>query len=885
MPSLPVETHPWTGAVAGWFDAVGIDYAAHDSQPVTVHVNGVLIDVADWRTTHVTEADLVEIRPVPRGWVYAGYALLAALVVYTYINRPSTSRYDTPQGQQLQSAEGKANVGKLNGVVPELVGEFIRYPEYLVPLRRYFGAPREQLLEMLLCVGPGNYEIDPAKVKIGNTPLNTLSGAEFSVHGPGADISGFSQHQNWYSCPEVGSTSAGTAGLELSAIDSGNVNPTAGSYVLNGAQITADVDWPNAWGAGTVMSLMFEQDVTVATVLLTGEEGGSYNTFTADWREITPSLWMLLTASGALTGSLRVESVAGNTITLAEPVSDGNGGFIYRRISGLSDGVVSLAVCRAGRTYTAAAVAGQVLTLAPSEGGSWVGFVPRTVQAAKANFTVQADTVYGEQAGPFIACPTAEVTNTLDVDIFFSQGLCYLSDKGEVQGRSVGVEIQYRDYAVGGAWQSVVKWYSEATMDQIGYTERIALPYAMRPQVRVRRRGAKSTSTSVHDVVQWYAMRAKLPTRTSYPDWTTLSVRVRGLGQIAARSENQINLVATRMLPVLQSDDSWSAPQPTRDVSAAMWHICKSIGYAADSLDALELQRLHAIWRLRQETADHVFDETTVGAALRSVLMCGMSEYTIDEGRLRPVRDGLRTVEDAQIYSAQNTKEGVLRSFAGIRPDDNDGVEVEYSDAGDNWNTKTVNCVLPGSLGIKLEKLKLQGVTDRTRAWRIGMRRARQQRHERWTYSFTTELDALNNSYGDFVSLVDDIPGFGQSALLAGIGNAGGQARLEVTEPLRWDSTDPHVVAFRRPDGTLAGPWPAAQGAGDYEVLAPIPVGEWPQIKLPEPPHVYFGPVTRWSFPAIVKKVSPSGIDGASVQCVNYDARLFDDDDNAPPPL
>lgn len=53
----------------------------------------------------------------------------------------------------------------------------------------------------------------------------------------------------------------------------------------------------------------------------------------------------------------------------------------------------------------------------------------------------------------------------------------------------MGVEIQYRDYAAGGAWQSVVKWYTDATMDQIGYTERIALPYAMRPQVRVRRRG------------------------------------------------------------------------------------------------------------------------------------------------------------------------------------------------------------------------------------------------------------------------------------------------------------------------------------------------------------------------------------------------------------
>lgn len=882
MPSQPVEVHPWAGTIAGWFDAVGIDYAAREVQPITLYLNSVLQPVDAWASTTVGNDDLVEIRPIPHGGVFKLIGSIFNFFFGWLLPSAADQRYDTPQGKQLSSAEGKANTAKLNSVVPELVGQFLRYPDYLTPPRRYFSTPREQWLEMLLCVGPGRYQIDPATVKIGNTPLNTLEGAEFTLHGPGSNLSGVTQHENWYSSPEVGGTSAGTAGLELSAIDSGNVNPTGSSYVLNGAQITADAEWPAAWGAGTAMSLMFEQDVVVAVV---GDVWNSYNTFAADWREIAPTPGMLLTASGSIEGSLTVESVTGNVITLAVPVSDGDGGFTYERISGMPAGTISLAVCRAGRTYTVASAGGIVLNVSPTGGGSWAGFAPRTVPAAKASFTVQADTVYGEQAGPFVGCPAAEVTSTLEVDIFFSQGLCYVSDKGEVQGRSVGVEIQYRDYAAGGAWQSVVKWYTDATMDQIGYTERIALPYAMRPQVRVRRRGAKSTSTQVHDEVQWYAMRTRLPTRTSYPDWTTLSVRVRGLGQIAARSENQLNLVATRMLPVLQGDGSWSTEQPTRDISAALRHISSTVGYGLDSIDMAELQRLHGIWMARGETADHVFDETTVLAALQAALAAGMSELTIDDGLLRSVRAGVRTVEDGHAYSAQNTTEGIARSFSGIRPDDNDGVEVEYSDASDNWNAKSVTCVLPGSLGIKLEKLKLQGVTDRTRAWRIGMRRARQQRYERWTYSFTTELDALNNSYGDFVSLVDDIPGFGQSALLTGISSAGGQARLEVTEPLRWDSAEPHVVAFRRPDGTLAGPWPAAQGASAYEVLAPIPVGEWPQIKLPEPPHVFFGPVTRWSFPAIVKKVTPSGTDGASVQCVNYDARLFDDDNNAPPPL
>jgi hypothetical protein len=274
-----------------------------------------------------------------------------------------------------------------------------------------------------------------------------------------------------------------------------------------------------------------------------------------------------------------------------------------------------------------------------------------------------------------------------------------------------------------------------------------------------------------------------------------------------------------------------------------------------------------------------VLDEMTVQEAIKQAFGAGMAEMTIDNGAIKPVRDGLREYFE-QGYSAQNTTQGgIVRSFTAPRADDNDGVEVEFQDEADGWATKTVRCMLPGSLGLRLEKLKLQGVTSRERAWRIGMRRARTLRYQRWTYTWGTELDALNSNYGDGATLVCD-----QSAILEQIGESGGQARLHVTEPLRWMAGEPHVVSFRRPDGSVSGPWPATRGADDHEVLVPIPRDQWPVVTLKhEPPHVYFGPADAWSYPAIVRSVKPGSNDSVSVSAVNYDARIFEDDDGRPP--
>jgi len=887
LPGEPLETHEWTGTFAAWLAACGIDHAGRGVQPVAVTVNGAELLAADWTTTPLCADDAVDVRVIPQfegiGYVIAAIVAIGVMV----LTQPRMPKGGTQQGQQLNSASATANQAKLNGVVPELLGRHRRYPDYLTPPVRRFAGPREQWLEFLACIGPGSYDVEPELIKVGDTPLSLLDDdARITIFGPGASVAGDTAHEHWYSNAEVGGTSSGTAGIELSTDNAPPSRPDAQLFTFDDDTITVPEGmgaFPDAWYIGELLDITLPLSYSVTRTWA----GQDVNTFIGNFRECAPVVGMTLVLSGALTGTFNVSSA-----TIDPATGDGEimletlGGWdqVPAPVGGLNPGTYSIAFKRAGSQYEVTGLSPDTLTVTrATPAGAWAGFPEVTSSAA--SIVLDQSELSGEWTNHYVACPDAEQTNTFEVDLFFPQGLGKAGGGGSVGKVSVAVDIQYRDARHGGAYTSVRRTYTDGTLDQIGFTERITLPAPIKPEVRIRRVGAKSTTTDVMDEVQWYGLKSRLGTRSSYPGWTTIAIHIRGGGKLSARSENQINLVATRILPALQAGGAWSAPQPTRDISAAVRYIAATIGYADDSLDIDEFQRLQALWSQRGETVDYVFDETTVREALALCLAAGMSELTVDDGRIRPVRDEPRTVFQ-HAYSAQNSTGALSRTFTAPRPDDNDGVEVEFIDSADSWVSKTIQCTLPGSPGIKLEKLQANGITDRTRAWRAGMRRAREQRYRRWTYAFSTEMDALCSAYGDYISLVADVPGYGQSAILEAITGNATAATLTVSEPLTWAAGEPHVLALRQPTGALAGPFAATPGPDGYTVIVfGIGPEHWPEVTLEqEPPHVYFGTSTRWTWPALVRQITPKGMTSVDVEAVNYHPDIYADDDNAPPP-
>lgn len=878
----PIEEHEWSGTFADWLASKDVDYLAWEHQPIALTVNGETVPVEQWAIIELSSGDSVEVRPYQHGGVFKALGSIIGAVFglafgWLFKSRKG-GKYDTPQGKQLDAASGTANTAKLGEVVPELAGRFRRFPDYLTPPRRYFTNPREQWLEFLACVGPGAYQINSADVKVGDTPIASLGAdGSYQVFSPNADLSNEPTHQHWHTVTEVGGTSSGTAGLELSTEEANRTNTNPASYTFNGNQITrSDGAYPQGWGNGTVVSVKTTGTKTYA-VTKTGVIDAR-NVFTGDFSHLTPLHHSnRVTVTGGLTGTYEVRSVnldaSGHGslelwIPAVEPTEYSEGS-PAKPVGHLNNGNLSITFSHT-RNVTISQIDDGVLT---TTGAYFAPF------ASAAEIKFFSGVVYGEWTSEFVVTPGNETTSTLEFDVFFPTGLGKINDDGSVVTQTVVIEFQYRDLS-SNTRTSVQRSYTRRTLDQIGFTERINVPTG-RIACRMRRIGASSTSTQIQDTVHWYGLKCRLPTRTRYPNWTTISVRLRSGGKLAAQSENKINLIATRILPTLQSGGTWSAPQPTRDISAFVRYIAHSIGYTDADIDMTELLRLHNIWKSRGETVDHVFDLTTVKSALQVVLAAGMSELTIANGLIRPVRDDIRTQFESG-YSPQNMTKPLVRSFKSRRHDDADGVVVEYIDS-ESWTTQPVTCAFPNSQRLKLETLKLSGVTSRTRAWRIGMRRMRQIAYQNWEYSFETELDALNSEYLSYVPLLDDLPGYGQSALLTHIEPMGSDVLLTVSEPIEWQDGQNHVVAYRRPDGTLAGPWAATKG-DDYTIIAPIPTADRPTVSLKmELPHVYIGTTERWSFPALITEISPRGTDTVSVSAVNYDARIYADDDNEPP--
>ena len=710
---------------------------------------------------------------------------------------------------------------------------------------------------------------------IGDTPVISLGdNAVLNIYAPGADLSADTAAVWWHSAPEISSTSGGTAGLVLTATSAVTPSADASSYSFIGADISIPSGagaFPAGWASGMIARITVNYPYTVA-------DGGAglRDIITGNMDQLYLTAGALIEITGDNSGLYIVDTItAGVSGTMTLNYSNGS------PATGLALGALQMCIGYRGLKYrlTAAStstISAERLTDTGATDTGWPGFAALTSNTA--TIILDSSSTEGDWLGPFTACPAGALTSQIEWDYFFPGGLTEVkATNGHLITHTVNVELQYRDYAIAGAWTSVPNSYTQATLDQIGFTETTTLDYPMRPECRARRIGAKSTNTSIMDTVQWYGLKAKLVAPTSYAGVTTLTLKVIGGDKIASQVESLVSTKWTRKLPEITGGPAVA----NRNISPVIKYIAESVGYTEADIDMAELIRLDAIWRARGDYFDDSIDSnSTVKDVLEDVLQAGFSELTVDRGLMRPVRDELRTTFE-QMYTPQNMTGPMSRDFNAPTQDDFDGVDVEYTD-GITWQVETVECRLSGDLGTRVEKVRLLGITSRTRAWRIGMRVRRTQKYRRKTFKFSTEMDAFNSRYLSFCALADDVPGYAESAILDAYAPSGGGFILVSSEAFDWSAAGGHVVAIRRKDGTLSGPYTATR-IDNYRMSIPsldfVPDTSW----TVEPPHLLFGNIDRWNYPVLITEVTPSGTSGASVSAVNYDPRIYADDDASPP--
>lgn len=1007
--------------LGAWLKSKVPSYQPRDVPPISITVSGELVAPEAWDKTEVGPEDQVSIFIEPKGSALKTIFKPGPLAKLFGLGnpfdpvKPATPSTQSRTSRELNLSTVKGNQPALNDVIPELAGKPKRYPDLLVPVHRYFGAPTEQWAELLLCFGKGKYQVLPSDILVGDTTIASLgSGASYKIYGPGEDLSSETAAQWWHSSTEVGATNTGNAGLTLTTTSvvqqqfNGDAVQAA-DFVLT---VPDGAGWfPAGWVSGMIARIEVPYLYTYtapadgsATVIsgkhipmlkpfvgmkieITGANAGEYvvatyvpeipgspeipgtpsmitgsaepsrfnfdaapmsftvsrgaSVFPVTLNTAVGNLAGLVSAvNSSLAGTPLTASASGGRLRIAEQAAPYTG--VSLGLSGSSEDALGANPVFATGVKSEAASSGQFakmtlayeggapaiglqtgdllssigyrdlryritavsddsaeddedtpvieahgpsaitvsrLTDTGSEDDSWDGF--DALQTNGISIVLDESTTEGDWSGPIAVVPDSEVTRRLELDFFFPQGLIRYTEKnGNKRQVSVKVEIQYRDIATAGAWTSVTSTYTATSPDQMGFTRKISLPAAIRPEVRVRRIGAESTSSNKQDRVQWFGLRGRIervPRR--YEGVTVMVVYIKGSNRLSAQSETMVSGRPTRVLPV-RSGGTWAVETPTRDIVPWVAHVARTIGYTDDDLDLVELDRLDAIWKARGDNFDLAVDgQETVLEALNKVLMAGFAELTIDRGLIRPVRDEPRSVFE-HMYTPQSMTSSLQRKFTTVRPDDYDGVDVEYVDEN-TWQKETVKCRLPGDAGAKTEKITLDGVINRDRAWRIGMRQRRRYKYQRHGYSFSTELSAMNSRYKSYCAAADDIPGYGQSAILMDFQEGNGLTLLESSEPLEWEEGASHVVGLRRPDGTLSGPWPATR---IDETRLTVPGLDFdPDLSWEiEPPHLLFGTTTRWCYPILIESIAPDDYT-AEVEAVNYDVRVYADDDNFAP--
>ena len=988
-----------------WLKSLAPSYERRESPPISVALNDEVIDQRLWHKVKFKPVDLLQIYREPKGLeqAFMGFTLFAGVKAFAKLVMPKMpgmpSSAGTQQGDPLTEASAKGNKVKLGEPVRQVAGHQRIYGSYLAQPRSAHVSSRDLRVEMLLYIGEGDYDIPLAKVKVGETLLISLGGdATFTIYPPGADLSGDPAHINWFNAPEVGASSSGSAGLELTVATDLTRSATASAYQFVNKTISVPAgsgQFPADWSNGIIIRVLAPYTYTVIDggagrdiirgplemlnptagmlIEVAGANAGLYvvnsytpyspavpadpgtastltgsaapsrydfnvtplsfslvrgastypitlNTVTTDlaglvsalnallsgtpfqaqessgrlrFVELTPFAGQSITSTGASTilGSSPVGATGTATTGAipeqpAEMTLDYDGG---SPVVGLALGQGLATIGPRGLRYRITAFSTSLLeverlTAAGASDAGWPGF--NSMQTVNGLITLDASNLQGGYRGPFALCPEGELVTDIEWTVTYANGLCGIGREGQIYEIPAYHVFEYRDMNTSGDWTIIEKVHWGGSLDAQGFTNRTTAPYPMRPEGRIRELYVDRPgriNDEARDDATWTALRGRLQNSpTSYPGLTVMTCNIRGGDRLSAQSESLVSVEATRILPLMEGGTG-----PSRDIVPWCIYQLKQRGYTDDDLDLPEWQAFHNTCVARGDTYDETLESTiTVKDMINNALACGFGELVTFRGLLRPVRDSARAAFDVtygpktQTYSPQNMTKMLKISGAMPSINDFDGVDVEFF-SRTTWAWETVECRWPGDLGTKVEKIKMPGVSDRTRAWRIGMRRRGHQKFRTDIYTWETEMDGSNSGYLSFAAVADDAPKRCQSAILLDFEVTGSGTLLTSSEPLDFSAGGEHRIGVRKLDGTLSGPWTATQ-VDQYTVrvdaLDFTPVFD----SSLEPPHILFGPATRWAYPVLVTSSDPAN-GNTAMKGMPYDARVYTYDDQFPP--
>ncbi|MAF43640.1 MAG: hypothetical protein CMI54_05670 [Parcubacteria group bacterium] len=410
-----------------------------------------------------------------------------------------------------------------------------------------------------------------------------------------------------------------------------------------------------------------------------------------------------------------------------------------------------------------------------------------------------------------------------------------------------------------------------------------------RYKFQARRTDTKDTLTDAAHQIDLVRVKSFNTGGDVFTNQTVLAVTLKATNRINNNTQNRINGRFQRLLDVYNETTKVFDPlQITNSPVDAIISLLREPQHGnVDDINIL----LDELAVMRTEVANDgiVFNwlmesDASVREAANTVAKVFNGKIIVDGTDFTIWRDVLQT-ESKAMYQPNNMvaktfSQEVSMENAG---DSYDGVEIEYTNYRD-WLPRTVLCTLADESGLNPERIRLEGVTDETHAFRLGMRRRSGQRYERDNIKFATDIEGFLPNFGNRILVGHDVPKWSQFGRVVSIDTD--TKTIVVQNPPEFEIAETHNMMIKTRLGGVYGPFEvtdnAEYGSIDYSTEESFddivfdPAFELPTFQI--------GSVTK---PFLTAKIiflkSQKGGEQVAITSTNYDERVYDFDAAFPP--
>jgi hypothetical protein len=428
---------------------------------------------------------------------------------------------------------------------------------------------------------------------------------------------------------------------------------------------------------------------------------------------------------------------------------------------------------------------------------------------------------------------TPDNTDTINVDIFFYNGLGKYSDSGGIGSASVEVKASYKPFGAGDSAYAPLGYFNNGSNTVSGAelkTKRYQITKDKLPvgqyTVKIERVTPDSTDSKVIDQVYVGSIRSIKSTRPIRAErqsgLTVIALRVLATSQVNGIIDS-FNYVATAKMPVYSGGGSgslyWLNAAETRNPASALLYALR--GRAAQQsvdpgdIDWPSLEAFYTWCEQKDEDGDYKYtcdaylpESVTIAEIMRMIGSTARADILRIDAKISVVQD-IERPSPIQLFTPKNS---VSYSIAMFNADIPDAIAVQFIDeaAGYAQNESRVHNTPDGNPLNNTEpdtvqKADLWGVTNSKQARRIGMYNYACLKNRPFVHTIEADIEYLICNKGDWIQYAGDIAlaGSTQGRIKGVVWEDGVCIGIDTDEPMVMDEGKQYAVRVRLSDGTI----------------------------------------------------------------------------------